>query len=143
MKTLKGKTRAFRKALRRNGYRGFPIVGAFHAALNGRAILASDIKPGLLLTYVSGPAPEYVAPLEPVLTLAVPDNLPALPTVYKRTEKVNATTGKVRAEYKEAKNPKAGDTVYLKTTTDGGRVRYVEVDFSKLLADLDEQRLAA
>ncbi len=140
MQTLKGKTRRIRKALRKAGYRGFPIVGAFHVTINGKPIRTEDIKPGLKLTYTPGPAPEYVAPMEPALTLTVPADLPALPKLYKKVEKISATTGKKRTEYKEVANPKSGETYWMKPE---GKTRYVEVNYSKLLADLDNLAEAA
>lgn len=57
MINAKGISRQYRKALSRNGYKGFPLKGAFYVTCEDKRISASDIEPGLDLTYVDGEIP--------------------------------------------------------------------------------------
>lgn len=148
MTTIKGYTRQYRKALKGNGYKGFPLRGAFHVTSNGNPVSATDIKPGLTLAYVAGPIPSnppYVQPFTLPPVVSKPDNSPppiTLPTMYRRTERVgkDGENTKKRVDYKPVANPKP-DTLYWYKPE--GSKKYVEVNYSKLLSDLEAAAIAA
>ncbi len=138
--TVKGITRAYRKSLRRAGYRNFPLTGAF-VALNsrGKILLPLEIKRGLKLNYPTMALADvlpstlssvYNAAPTPDLPAPLPSPLPALPVAYRRTEKVSATTGRTRAIYTIVPNPKPTQRVWTKQ----GR-KYVQVTYASLLSD--------
>ncbi len=146
-KSVKGVSREYRKAMRLAGMT-FPLSGAFHVKIRGGSVLApQDILLHPDTEVVGGPAPVHRVPApqrigyfgeeaDPCRPLCVPDDLPALPTMYrKRTSqytRANGTTG-TRSNYSEVRNPKPGETYFVRQPLANGKYKYVEKSFSKIV----------
>lgn len=137
--SIKGLCRQYRKACRRIGVL-FPHRGTFHVQLvSGGVVQPADMVVGLRYKIVIGLAPvaAVVAPPVPYINLPLDNPLQeedTLPACYKRIERVgkDGENTKKRVDYRLVKNPKAGERYFVKST-EGGKNRYVEVDFSQLL----------
>ncbi len=135
MHTIKGITRRYRKNLTLAGRRDFPKQGAFHCRESGNVVKPQDVFPVAgKLSYKGGPAPLVSWKPKPSTVQPVP-NLPALniEPVFKKIVREPKTEGdKRRTDYKPIRNPKAGETVYVKREV-AGKQKWVEVNYSDLL----------
>lgn len=133
-RSIKSVSRQYRKACRSVGI-AFPKRGAFHIVSNGKTLSPDAIKPGVQAVIFHGPAPVIVNtpdPIKPDPTEGAPI-LPSLnlPPLFRRTEKVSETTGKKTVRYTAVKNPKSGETYWVKP--EGSR-NYVKTTLDALLA---------
>ena len=139
-KSIKGQTRAFRKACRKHGM-VFPKHGAFHVTQeDGIAVRPDHLYKFSVddLTVVSGPGPsvQEAAPVavqhEP-LPFVKPDSV-ALPEVFRKVVSEGMCNGvaKKRTNYRPVKNPKSGENYHIKTEVNG-KGKWVEVTYSDLL----------
>ena len=155
-RSIKGMSRAYRRVLRELRINTFPLRGAFHVrTAEGRLLQPENVIAEALVTdivLVSGPAPvastspvlrrlddnyygdgagvEGRDPLAPTATEA-PDNLPALPEMFSRSERVGSD-GKKRIDYRKVKNPKPSLSYWVKRAVNG-KSRYVELSFAKIV----------
>lgn len=132
MQSVKGITRQYRKTLKFAGIK-FPLRGAFHVRIRGGAILPpNDVLLHPDTQIVPGPAPDVVTS-EPEAILLTPADLPPLPDMYTRRERVSPTDGKKRIDYTLVRNPKSGQRYFVKESLPNGRTKYVEADFTKIV----------
>jgi hypothetical protein len=145
---VKGNTRRYRKVLHRLGI-NFPHKGEFHVVVDhsGKAIppheLAGAIVGGVNYRLVWGkmptppkPVSEY-APIPSDSIFADSPDFWEPPTVFKRIVREPKREGdKRRIDYRPIKNPKPGQSCYVKIQLDNGKSKWVETTFGANLAEM-------
>lgn len=143
-RTLKGTSRSYRKTLRSLGCVSFPKQGAFHVRAKGQGVIPpEDVAKSALVTdlkFVSGPAPETPKQsprvTSPIFDLSVPFKMP---DVFRRI--VREGPDKRRTEYKPVKNPKSGESYFVKREV-SGKMKWVERTLDAIIAEAEESAIA-
>lgn len=138
-KSVKGISRAYRKALRAIGCK-FPLTGPIHVRADNYGVVEPQNVAVMALcsnlNVYAEPAPAVVwrkkAP--PVPKQSEPDlTVPfAMPEVFKRVERVSPTDGRKRVDYRKVANPKAGQSYYVKREV-AGKAKWVELPLAKIV----------